>query len=62
MSYVLINPKPIHRLKVGWSCKSYNFQTLNQKKDSIDDDEKKIIFDVLERAQQTEQMENVRIK
>lgn len=51
-----------HRLEAGWSVKSNQFKSLQWKQEKISEQEKKIILDVLTRAQKTEENEKKRIR
>ncbi|KAH9390071.1 Doc2bp, partial [Tyrophagus putrescentiae] len=49
------------RLETGWSVKSNQFQTLNWKQEKVSEQEKKMIIEVLSRAQKSNEMEERRI-
>ncbi|KAI2804861.1 hypothetical protein RDWZM_008134 [Blomia tropicalis] len=49
------------KLETGWSCKSTQFQSLQWKQEKISESEKKMILEVLSKAQKTEEIEQKRI-
>ncbi|KAF7488763.1 Rab effector Noc2 [Sarcoptes scabiei] len=49
------------KLETGWSFKTNSYQNFNTKNDSINEQERSIIVDVLMRAQKSEEIENKRI-